>query len=136
MPFFKPKRHIVVFRRGAIEKILSGRKKIESRFSKVKMVPYMQVKRGDILILKESGKKAKGTVEVSNVLFFAEMTPKKINKIKIKYNSKILADREYWEIKKEAKFGTLIFLRNPKRYLAPIRIEKKDRCGWRVIKEN
>ena len=49
-------------------KILSGRKKIESRWSKFKRTPYGNIIKGELIYFKDSGKPVTVKAKVSKVL--------------------------------------------------------------------
>lgn len=116
-----------------IFKILSGEKKIESRFSKNKIAPFNKIKPGDIVYLKSSGKCIIAKFEVEKVLYFENLTITTMEKIEKEYNNLIIAPKEYWDYKKDCKYGTLIFIKNPQA-IEPIRIIKKNRQAFISVK--
>jgi len=58
-----------------------------------------------------------------------------IIKIKKDYNKWIKADKFFWLEKREAKYGTLIFLSRVQPCLLPMKFYKSDRWPW-VVLEN
>lgn len=126
------KRHLAIFPRNYIDKILSREKTIESRFSKVKCAPYGQVSIGDIILLKEQSGPIRGQAEIAKVIFFSDLTPESVICIKKEYNNRLRADDEFWEAKMDAKYATLMFLRDVQE-LPSQEFEKKDRRGWVVL---
>ncbi|KKQ35404.1 MAG: hypothetical protein US51_C0006G0001, partial [Microgenomates group bacterium GW2011_GWA2_37_6] len=48
-------KHLAIFKGDGAEKILTGKKTIESRFSKNKIAPYGVVSAGDLVYMKLSG---------------------------------------------------------------------------------
>ena len=129
------KQHIGIFVGDAIEKILSGRKTIESRFSLAKILPYGSVFKDDIILLKKTGGDIVGQVIVDNVLYYDDLTPTLVSSLKDKYQDQISADENYWARKSKSRFGTLIFLKSPKRYVLPLKFKKHDRRPWLIYSD-
>lgn len=126
-------KHLAIFIGDYIEKILTGEKTIEGRFSIDKILPYGQVKKGDIIFLKQSGGMIVGEVEADNVLYYEGLNAEAIGKIRKEYNQELCAADGFWQAKANSHYVTLIFIKNPKRYLAPMRSKKHDRRAWVVI---
>src|SRR3990172_11193313 len=123
-------KHLAVFDdRNIIEKILKEEKRVEGRFSRKKMLPYDKIKKGDIIYLKESGGLIFGQAEVNNVLFYDNLTPEMISKIRKEYQEDLCVSENFWQKHGKSKFVTLIFLKNPER-IFPTKYKKKDRRGW------
>ena len=66
--------HLAIMKKGYIEKILSGEKKIESRFSINKITPFHTVSAGDKVYMQEVGKEVSAMFEVDKVLFFDNLS--------------------------------------------------------------
>jgi len=128
-------KHLAIFNDvNVIEKILRGEKIIESRFSRHKDLPYGKIKKGDEIYMKESGGKIKGRVLVDNVLFYGDLSPEKIGTLRKEYSNEILADDDFWESYAKSKYVSLIFLKNPERFVSAIKFKKHDRRGWMIIR--
>lgn len=126
------KKHLAIFPKDYIAKILNCEKTIESRFSKVKCAPYQQVETGDMILLKEQSGPIRGQAKITDVIYFSGLTPEKVKTIQKEYNDRLKADEGFWQRKKDAKYATLMFLGEVKR-LAPKTYKKKDRRGWVVL---
>lgn len=126
-------KHLAVFIGDYIEKILSGDKTIEGRFSIDKILPYGAVKKGDIILLKQSGGLIIGEVEVDNVLYYEGLNAELIGKIRREYDKELCATGDFWQAKADSKFVSLIFIKKPKQYLAPIKSKKHDRRSWVIL---
>lgn len=126
-------RHLAIFVGDAIEKILRGEKSMEGRFSVDKVLPYGAVKKGDEIYLKESGGLVVGRIFVDNVLYYEGLDGEAIGKIRREYNNELCAGDGFWQAKSNSRYATLIFLTKPERFLAPLRIYKKDRRAWVVL---
>ncbi len=127
-------KHLAIFTKGVGEKILSGEKIIEARFSRVKNPPFGMISSGDLVYIKPSGKEIIGQFRVQKVFFFDGLSEIDIKTIKKEHGKEISADENYWESKKNAKFGTLIFIGNSSRFItSPVKFLKKDLRGWVVL---
>jgi len=128
-------KHLAIFIGDAIEKILKGEKTIEGRFTIDKIPPYEVAKKSDEILLKQSGGSIIGKVEVDNALFYENLDGESIGKLRREYSKEMNTDDSFWKAKSEARFASIIFLKNPTRFLAPIKNKKKDRRSW-VVLEN
>lgn len=126
--------HLAIMTKGYIEKILSCEKTIESRFSQNKISPYGRISAGETVFMKESGKEVSAAFDVADVIFFDDLTEEKILKIKTQYGKEICADEEFWKSKKDAKYATLIFIKNP-RLITPFKIYKNDRSAFKTVED-
>lgn len=111
--------HIAIMRKswGLTDKILNGRKKIESRWYSVKYKPWDGIKAGDTVYFKDSGEPVRIKAEVSKVMQFADLTPGRVKEILDKYGKDdgIEPEKipEFFERFKDKKYCILIFLKNP-----------------------
>lgn len=121
--------HLAIMDKDTINKILNGTKTIESRFSKNKISPYHKVKVGDIVYLKEGGKEIIACFIVDKVIYFDNLNKDKVLEIKAKYGKEINADDSYFKIKESSSYGTLMYVKDPKR-IEPITVYKKGRQGF------
>jgi hypothetical protein len=129
------KKHLAIFVGSAIDDIISGRKTIESRFSLSRILPYAQVAKDDVILLKKSGGDVIGKVLADNVLYYDNLTPESIAILRKEYNRELCASDNFWFTKSKSRFGTLIFLKNPERFLVPIKIHKTDRRPWVILEK-
>ncbi len=127
-------KHLAIFKGEGGEKILIGKKTIESRFSRVKSVPFGVISSGDLVYIKPSGKDIIGQFRVKKVIFFDNLDLSDLSNLKNLYEEGLAVDQEYWEKHKSARFGTLIFISDSARFItSPIKIPKKDLRGWVVL---
>lgn len=124
--------HLAILTRTYLERIVSEVKTIESRFSKPRIVPFKQIRRGDVLFLKESGGPVRAIVGVADVEFFGPLRQGEPEKIMEKYSEGLALDESFKEAKRDSKFGTLIFLSRV--FLTePLEIQKTDRRSWVIL---
>ena len=109
------------------DKILSGDKKIESRWYSVKCKPWNRIGKGEIIYFKDSGESVRAKAEVNKVLQFADLTPKKVHDILSKYGKDIGIENkrssDFFQIFKNKKYCIIIFLKNPTK-IEPFEIDK------------
>lgn len=112
--------HVAIMSRrfgDLIAKILSGEKKIESRWLKNKSAPWGKVKTGDTIYFKKSGGPVTAVASVSKILQFDNLSSDKVRVILDKWP---LIDYEWV---KNKKYCVLIWLKNPKS-VKPFKINK------------
>ena len=112
---------------GLAEKILTGEKTVESRWYKVKCVPWNRIKSEDIIYFKDSGEPVTIKAKVTKVLQFDNLNPQKTEQILARYgkvdlgtNHIILEIRKYVLGK---NYCILIFFNNVKK-IEPFNIDK------------
>jgi ASC-1-like (ASCH) protein len=124
--------HVAIMKKswGLTEKILSGRKKIESRWYLTKRVPWNNIKAGETVYFKDSGEPVKMKAEVSRVEQFADLTPRRIKAILNKYGRADGLEKNeipnFFKRFKDKRYCLLIFLKNP----AAIKPFEIDKAGF------
>lgn len=113
---------------GLTEKILSGQKKIESRWYMAKYAPWDRIKEGEVIYFKDSGEPISLKAKVERVIQFSDLTPNKVKDILSEHGDDdgIEKDKipEFFERFRNKKYCLLIFLKNPQR-IKPFEISKK-----------
>jgi len=134
--------HVAIMRKswGLTQKILTGEKKIESRWYKAKHTPWGKIKSGDTIYFKDSGEPIRIRAKVSRVLQFSNLNPEKVKDLLNKFGKDDgLTKREipkYHEMFKDKKYCLLIFLEDPTR-VKPFSIHKQGfgaMSAWVAIK--
>lgn len=126
--------HLVILKKQYLDKILEGSKTIESRIMKAKCPPFDCVSAGDILFFKESAGMVVAKAQAAAVKQFSELTPEAVAKLKTEYNDRICGDDDYWQLKADSEYATLVKLKNVET-IPPRRIYKKDWRAWVVLKK-
>jgi len=126
--------HLVILKKPYLDAILSGRKRIESRFTKTRRYAFGRVLPGDKLFLKVSSGPVCAVATVATVKNFENLTPKQILELKQRYKHHIAGSEEYWRSKTDCRFGFLAWLKDV-RAIEPVRIRKKDWRAWVVLTE-
>ena len=121
--------HVAIMEKswGLTQKILSGQKKIESRWYKTKHSPWGKIEKGDVVYFKNSGEPVSIKTEVEKVILFSDLTPEKVKQILDEYGGDDGIEKnkieEFFELFKNKNYCLLIFLKNPER-VEPFEINK------------
>ena len=110
-----------------IDKILSGEKEVESRWSKNKIAPWDKVKIGDTVYFKNSGGAVIAVAEVEKVRQFEK---KDFDKAR-----KLFSFPDAWA--KNKNYCVLMWLKNPKK-VSPFRINKSgfgSAAAWMCVED-
>lgn len=101
-----------------------------------KRTPFEKVRKGDVIILKESGGLVTGVFVAGDVNYFRIANKKTLEVIKTNYAEGICsnADANFWKSRAKSKYVTLIEVKKVKKIL-PFKSEKKDRSGWSILRE-
>lgn len=126
------KAHLAILNGDYISKILSGSKKVESRFSKSKIAPFHKVSPGHVLILKQSSGSLLGIASVTEVSYFGPMNNSEALLVLEKYYDELQIDQSFIEAKKDSKYATLMYLEDVIS-LPSISLSKIDRRSWIVL---
>ncbi|MDD4983518.1 MAG: hypothetical protein PHH82_01605 [Candidatus ainarchaeum sp.] len=122
-----------------LPKILSGKKKIESRWYMAKYPPWGRIQVGDTVYFKDSGEPVTVKAEVEKVLSFSDLNSKKVGEILNKYGDADGLEKkkipEFVELFRNKHYCLLIFLKNPVA-IAPFEINKAgfgSACAWMCV---
>ena len=121
--------HLAIMRKswGLTEKIISGEKKIESRWYRNKCVPWDRIKTGETIYFKNTGEPVSSKAEVESILQFSGLTPERVKSILVEYGKDDGIDKEripeYFERFQNKKYCLLVFLKNPQKVI-PFEIDK------------
>ncbi len=127
-----------------IDKILSGEKKIETRWYLHKRTPWDRIKKDDTVFFKESSGMLRAKADVEKVLQFGKsenLFEKNNFNAKVileKYGSDIFIENYnlFYEAIRNKNYAILVFLKNPIA-IEPFQINKKgfgNACAWITIK--
>lgn len=108
--------------------MLEGKKTIESRFSKNKILPYNQISKDDIVIVKKSSGNVVAYFTIKEVLFF-NLNETSIDEIKTKYSKQLCVDESFWLSKRNSNYATLIIIDKIVK-LNSFHIDKKGMQTW------
>ena len=87
-----------IFTEPYLTAMINGQKTIESRFSKNKIIPYQQINKNDIILIKKSGGQIIGYFTILKVLFF-NLKETSIEELKEKYQKELCVQENFWQEK-------------------------------------
>lgn len=128
--------HLAIFNEPFLSLIYQKEKKIESRFSINRRTPFEKVRKGDIVILKESGGMVTGVFVAGDVSYFQIANKKTLKVIEANYAEAICsnADANFWKAREKSKYVTFVEVKKVKK-ISPFKSEKRDRSGWSILRE-
>lgn len=126
---------------GLTQKILSGEKRIESRWLKSRSAPWDRIKPGDVVYFKNSGEPVSINTEVHKVIQFPDLNPRKVRELLVQYGKDDgIGDEDipkYFEMFQNKRYCILIFLKNPQT-IRPFQINKKGygaMSAWIIVED-
>ena len=128
------KKHLAILHKRYLDLILSGEKRIESRLTKVKRVPFSCVEKGDLIYFKQSSGPVRAIAKADKIMQYKDLTPSTISSLKTKYNRGICGAVDYWQMKKDSRYAVLIWLKDVCE-IDPIKIEKTNQQAWIVLND-
>ncbi|MBI4038019.1 hypothetical protein HY382_03170 [Candidatus Curtissbacteria bacterium] len=128
-----PMRHLAVFSPQYAKKIFTGEKKVEGRFSRIKIAPYGVVSAGDAVLIKIPGEKVVGQFIVDRVIYFDHPRQEEFSEIKKKYANALALEKSFWLKREKINYVTLMFIRTVNKFIVPPKIVKHDLRPWVVL---
>ena len=126
-------KHLAIFNSTDAVKIISGKRKVEGRFSQIKIPPFGKVSTGDLVLVKVGGEKIIGQFIVDRVLYFDHPRQEEFNGIKRKYGKDLALSATFWLDKEKINYVTLMFIKSVNKFIVPPQIAKKDLRPWVVL---
>ncbi|MFH0869500.1 MAG: hypothetical protein V1866_00405 [archaeon] len=135
--------HIAIMKKswGLTQKILSGEKKVESRWYHSRHAPWDRIKAGETIYFKDSGEPVTVKAQVEKVLQFEDLSHETVSQILKRYGGSGgigLADiPKSFELFKHKRFCILVFLKDPQK-IKPFAIDKKgfgNMAAWICVKD-
>ena len=126
-------KHLAIFNVHDALKIFSGKRKIEGRFSQIKIAPFAKVSALDIVLVKTPGEKIIGQFIVDRVLYFDHPRQEEFKGIKRKYGKDLSLSNTFWLDKEKVNYVTLMFIKSVSKFIVAPQIPKKDLRPWVVL---
>lgn len=128
--------HLAVLVEPFLGFVLDGSKRVESRFSAVRMPPFRAVDEGDVILLKAASGPVVAVTLASEVWCYGGLTAKARADLHERFGADLRDDVPgFWEHREAARFATLIRLGEVACLATPIPCPKTDRRGWVVLRE-
>ena len=126
-------KHLAIFNALDAQKIFSGKRKIEGRFSQIKIPPFGKVSTGDLVLVKVGGEKIIGQFLVDRVVYFDHPNKAEVEKIKKTYGQNLAFEKTFWLDKEKVNYVTLMFIKSVTKFIVAPQIAKKDLRPWVVL---
>lgn len=128
-----PTEHIAIINRASAAALLSGRKRIESRFSRTRRAPLGRVRVGDRIHFKLSGGPVIGEARVQRVREFHDLDAPRMRWLQRRYNADVRAPASYWRARRSSRFAVLIWLSGLTRGGAGATAPRQYGTAWIVL---
>ncbi len=128
-------KHLAVFDSATVRLIFEGEKKIDGRFSRIKIAPFGKVSAGDVVYIKVSGENIVGHFIVDRVLYFDHPKAEELAELMRKYAKSLAIVKTFWLSHEKVNYLTLMFIKSVSKFLIPPQIPKKDLRPWVVLEE-
>ena len=126
-------KQLAILKKDAALAIFDGRKKIEGRFSKIKIDPFNKVSRGDVVLMKLPGEDIIGQFIVDRVISYDHPTEFEFSDLKKKYQSELALNSDFWREREKINYITLMFIKSASKFIVPPQIAKRDLRPWVVL---
>ena len=126
-------KHLAVFDKQAVDYIFSGAKRLEGRFSQIKIAPFGRVSAGDTVLIKLPGEEIVGQFVVDRVIYFDHPTGAEVEQIKKKFGRALSLPMTFWLAREKVSYVTLMFIKMATKFIVPPKIAKKDLRAWVVL---
>lgn len=123
-------RHLAIFDKVAADAIFSGKKKVDGRFSQIRIAPFGKVSAGDIIFIKIGGAKIVGQFTCDRVLYFDHPTNLELEEIKRKYGKILVLPATFWLNHEKVNYVTLMFIGAVSKFIIAPEIKKRDLRPW------
>ena len=126
-------KHLAIFDKAAAEAIFSGKKKVDGRFSQIKIAPFGKVSAGDTVYIKISGGKIVGQFTVDRVFYFDRPTAAELAGLVRKYTSALALAKTFWLDHEKVNYVTLMFIGVVSKFIIAPEIVKHDLRPWMLL---
>ena len=127
--------HIAILKKPYLDLIIAGKKTIESRLTKTALPPYRRVGAGDLIYFKQSSGPFRATAVVERVRFYDDLSPGVVDEIRMAFGEVICGDDEYWQMKRNSRYGTLLWLKNVREMDREIAFGKLQGRAWFLLSD-
>lgn len=136
--------HVAIMKKSwkLLDKIISGEKRIESRWYRMRVAPWNKIKAGDKIYFKDGGEPVTVRADVEKVVQYEGYSERKVEEIIKEYGGVggicfYDSPKEVFKWAKERKYCILMFLKNPER-ITPFEIDKTgygNGCAWITVED-
>jgi hypothetical protein len=125
--------HVAILRAEYLSMILDGRKTIESRLTRTPMPPFDRIKSGERIFFKQSSGPYRATAIAGDVRCERLAGPTQVAALQARFNDAICGAADYWHLKRDARFATLVSLQQVQATDQGPRIAPSQGMAWFVL---
>lgn len=126
-------KHLAIFTSETVKDIFAGKKRVDGRFSKIKIAPFGRVAAGDIILMKVSGEQIVGQFTADRVLYFDHPQKEEVKSLIHKYSRELVMPESFWLAHEHTNYVTLVFIKEVTKFLVEPDVPKKDLRPWVVL---
>jgi hypothetical protein len=127
-----PGTHLAVMTGPYLDRLLDGRKTIESRFTRHRIAPFERVASGDVIFFKQAACPITA-VGLAGVVHDLDLATVPLRQLADEYGAGIApADASFWTDRAAARYATLVAMQQVVK-TDPVPVQKRDRRGWVVL---
>lgn len=126
-------KHLAIFDIDTTKLIFSGKKKIDGRFSQIKIAPFGKVSAGDLVLMKVSGEDIVGQFTVDRVFYFDHPRREELEYVKKKYGKELRVPESFWLSHEKVNYMTLMFIKSVTKFIIAPEVPKRDLRPWVVL---
>lgn len=128
--------HVAVLLKPYLDLILEGTKTIECRLTQQALAPFEQIDPGERIYFKQSSGPYRAMAVADEVLFECDLTPNRVRDLERDYNEFIRGEKHFWQLKRNSRFLTLIWLREVQPIEVGPDIPPLQGRAWAVLPED
>ncbi len=118
-----------------LQLVLAGEKTVECRLTLQARAPFDAIEPGERIYFKQSAGPYRATAIADEILYESELTPKRVRGLQRDYNDLILGDDGFWQLKRNSRFATLIWLREMREIDTGPAIRPLQGVAWLTLDE-
>lgn len=129
--------HVAIIHRPFLDAILAGEKTAELRLSTHARAPFGRVAAGERIYLKQASGPFRATAVVDRVESHEALTPHRLRALQKRYAAVVGAGHEdFWRHKRNAKYASVIFLRDVEAVSRGPAIPRSRGLAWYVLPDD
>lgn len=125
--------HVAVMVEPYLSFVVDGRKRIESRLTKNRIAPFGRAASGDIVLFKRSGGPITAVAFVGRVLHRETRSSEEVGVLASRYADGLSYEVGYADSKRDARYATLLWLRDVTTLQVPLALKKRGRQSWVTV---
>lgn len=126
-------KHVAIVSRAVAASLISGIKRLESRFTRSRRAPVGCISPGDAIYFKVSGGCIIGLSIAERVVELGGLTPSAVRSLHRAYGGLVAAPRGYWQARRAARYAVLVWLSPLVTPHESVAVPRQYGSGWIVL---